>query len=231
MSRAKARSAEQFAKLTGYRFKNSDLLIDAITHSSHQSSGRKDYERLEFLGDRILGMVVAEQLYKRYPQADEGMLARQFTFLVRKGTCALVAKDMGLADLMRAGPSMESKQTRSSNRMLGDACEAILAAIYFDGGFSAVRKFILEHWKPYFDKATAAPRDPKTRLQEWALAQGLALPKYIEISREGPDHEPMFVIEVYVAGYDPVRGQASSKRKGEQVAAQMFIDREQITHK
>jgi ribonuclease-3 len=231
VTKVSVRSAEKFAELTGYRFKDDELLMDAITHSSHNSSGRKDYERLEFLGDRILGMVVAEQLYKRYPQADEGMMARQFTYLVRKGTCTLVAKDMGLSELMRAGRSMEGKQTRSSNRMLGDACEAVLAAIYFDSGFAAVRKFILRYWKPYLDKASAAPRDPKTRLQEWALAKGLALPQYKEISREGPDHEPMFIIEVSVPGYEPVRGQATSKRRGEQLAAETFIERQRIKHK
>ena len=225
------RSAEKFLTLTGYQFQNAQLLGDALTHSSHRSGAAKSYERLEFLGDRVLGMVIAEWLYADQPDADEGRMARQFTFLVRKGTCTQIAKEIGLPQLLRAGRSADGKQVAANSRMLGDACEAVLAAIYLDSGLQAVKDFILQHWKSHFEKARAAPRDPKSRLQEWALAKGLEIPTYTAISREGPDHQPQFVIEVSLSGYDPATGQASSKRRGEQIAAENFIAEHRIKQK
>ncbi len=223
MAKTSTSNAETFERLTGYRFKNTDLFSLSLTHPSLRSGARNHYQRLEFLGDRVLGMVIAEWLYSNQPRADEGAMARQFNFLVRKGTCTQVARDLQLGALIKTGPSAGGGKIRSNDRMLGDACEAVIAAVYLDGGMTPARDFILAAWAPYLERSHAAPRDPKSRLQEWALSQGLAIPDYTVVSREGPDHEPEFAVEVCVQGYDPTKGVAKSKRGGEQDAAEKFI--------
>ncbi len=221
-------AASRFAGYTGYEFIDNGLLATALTHGSHRASGKADYQRLEFFGDRILGLVIAEWLYRNQPKADEGKMARQFTHLVRKDTCAEVARALRLDEIMRSGPGIDNLSGKAGTKILGDVCEAVIAAIYLDSGFDAARSFVLRHWQEHFETAIAAPRDAKSRLQEWALAKGLDLPGYRELSRSGPDHSPNFEIEVSVNGYDPATASASSKRNGEQAAASAFIKRERI---
>jgi ribonuclease-3 len=218
-----ASSAKTFERIAGYRFKNTDLFELSLTHPSLRGGAKNHNERLEFLGDRVLGLVISEWLYLNQPKADEGSLARQLNFLVRKGTCTKVAKDLQLGEIIRAGTGSGGAKLKSNDRMLGDACEAVIAAVYLDGGLEPARAFILEAWAPYLAQSQAAPRDPKSRLQEWALAKSLPLPVYKVVSREGPDHEPLFVVEVSIDGHDSAIGEAQSKRRAEQKAAEGFI--------
>ncbi len=219
-------SIEAFCEKIGYTFKDLDLLDRALTHASHASSGRKDYERLEFLGDRVLGLVAADELYRRFPRNPEGMLARRFVVLVRQDTCAEVARELGLAELIRKGH--RAGGLANNPRVLGDACEALIAAIYLDGGLEPAKDFILRYWKPFFDRAAKIDKDPKTALQEWALGEGLPLPAYIEEKRSGPDHAPSFVMTVEVEGLASAVGEGPSKRSAEQSAAEAFLSREGI---
>jgi len=224
-----SRSPEAVGALSeriGYTFKDPDLLDRALTHASHVTSGRKDYERLEFLGDRVLGLVAAEELYQRFPRNPEGMLARRFVVLVRQDTCAEVARELGLAEHLRKGH--RAGGLTNNPRVLGDACEALIAAIYLDGGLEPAREFILRYWQPYFERAAKIDKDPKTALQEWALGEGRPLPAYIEEKRSGPDHAPSFVMTVEVEGMSPAIGEGPTKRSAEQSAAESFLLRQGI---
>jgi ribonuclease-3 len=224
-----ARSPEAVRSLSeriGYEFKDRELLERALTHASHLSSGRKEYERLEFLGDRVLGLVAAEELYRRFPKSPEGMLARRFVVLVRQDTSAEVARELGLAEHIRKGH--RAGGLVNNPRVLGDACEALIAAIYLDGGLEPARDFILRCWTPYLERAAKIDKDPKTALQEWALGEGLPLPAYIEERRSGPDHAPSFVMTVEVEGLPSAVGEGPTKRGAEQTAAEAFLLRQGI---
>ncbi|MGE0212321.1 MAG: ribonuclease III [Parvibaculaceae bacterium] len=210
----------------GHTFKDLDLLDRALTHASHLTTGRKDYERLEFLGDRVLGLVAAEELYNRFPRSSEGMLARRFVVLVRQDACAEVARELGLPDYIRKG--QRAGGLANNPRVLGDACEALIAAVYLDGGLEAARGFILRYWQPFFERAAKIDKDPKTALQEWALGAGLPLPAYIEETRSGPDHAPIFVMSVEVEGLEAATGEGPTKRSAEQNAAEAFLARQGI---
>ena len=210
----------------GHEFRDMALLDRALTHASHLTTGRKDYERLEFLGDRVLGLVAAEELYSRFPRSPEGMLARRLVVLVRQDACAEVARELGLPDYIRKGH--RAGGLANNPRVLGDACEAIIAAIYLDGGLEAARGFILRYWEPFFERAAKIDKDPKTALQEWALGSGLPLPAYIEETRSGPDHAPVFVMSVEVEGLENATGEGPTKRTAEQNAAEAFLTREGI---
>ncbi len=219
--------AELFADRTGYRFRRPDLLEQALTHSADKMSKGfvRGYERLEFLGDRVLGLVIAEELYNRFPESDEGRLARQFNHLVRKEACAEIARDLGLGRLMRTGETTQRQQAEASQNVLGDLCEAVIAAIYLDSGLEAARKFIISLWEPLFARYRDAPRDPKSALQEWAAARSLPAPSYREVSRSGPDHDPCFVMEASIEGLGAAQGKGGSKRKAEQAAARALMER------
>lgn len=222
--------ADRFQARTGYRFKDDRLLQQALTHSSHADGTSKDNERLEFLGDRVLSLVIAQALYERFPHADEGDMALRLNAAVRKQACASVAQELGLDDMMRglAGNRAANRHVFSSKNVLGDACEAVLAAIYLDGGQEVARKFILEHWAEMLEQGGKARKDPKSALQEWALGRGLPTPVYEEVSRQGPDHAPSFVMSVAIKGNGKETGTATSKRAAEQQAAESFLNNRNI---
>ena len=217
--------AEKFTQATGVRFHNPALLAQALTHSDDAGIGRpgaaqaRDYERLEFLGDRVLGLVVAEELFRRYPQEGEGLLARRLNQLVRRETCAEVARRLGLHEMMITAKTAERRQVQASQKVLADLCESVIAAIYLDQGLEAARNFIISHWQELFARHADAPRDAKSALQEWAAARRLPPPAYREVTRSGPDHAPLFTVAVAVEGLGEARGQGPSKRTAEQDAA------------
>ena len=215
----------QFSTNIGYEFKDPGLLITALTHSSMSSATRSDNERLEFLGDRVLGLVMAQALLDVDNKASEGQLAPRFNALVRKETCADVARSIGLGDMLKLGRSEMISGGLRKEALLGDAMEAVIAAVYRDGGFAAAQRLILQLWNTRITSVKADARDPKTALQEWAQARKGAPPKYIELSRFGPDHAPLFEIEVQLHSGQAAQAKAGSKRQAEQAAAQLMLER------
>ncbi len=214
----------------GYEFKDQSLLARAMTHSSacDRGSSSTSNERLEFLGDRVLGLVVADMLLRAYSASDEGELALRFNALVRKETCAEVAVelDLGQALFMSAGETQAGGRQNPS--ILGDACEAVIAAIFLDGGFDAAHGFIERWWRERLLHLKKPPRDAKSALQEWAQALKLPTPDYVLVERSGPDHAPRFIYSVEVENMAPVSGEGSARRIAEQVAARAFLVRENI---
>ena len=215
----------------GHRFKNVGLLDEALTHASAgvALSGR-DNERLEFLGDRVLGLVITELLIETYPHEPEGGLAPRLNALVRKETLAEVALAIGVATQIRLAVQDEVRPRtgKPAPAILADACEALIAALYLDGGLKAARRFIEAHWLARLQALAQVPRDAKTMLQEWAQGRGLAPPVYRLLSREGPDHAPSFTVSAEVAGLAPATADGASKRAAEQAAAAVILRREGI---
>ncbi|WP_204113012.1 ribonuclease III [Shimia biformata] len=207
----------------GHRFARPELLVRAVTHSSMSSPNRDDNQRLEFLGDRVLGLVMAEALLGKDRGATEGQLAPRFNALVRKEACADVARQIDLGDALKLGRSERMSGGRRKQALLGDAMEAVIAAVYLDAGFDAARAMILRLWGERIDKVEADARDPKTSLQEWAQARGQTPPTYTEVSRSGPDHAPVFTIEVTLDDGTSQRASAGSKRQAEQSAARALL--------
>ncbi len=217
-------------RVIGYQFSDPSLLVEALTHSSYHGKARgTDNERLEFLGDRVLGIMVADELFKRFPFDKEGALARRYNTLICRPTCAAIAREIKLGDHLRLGRSEQptgAGQVKSA--LLANACEALLGALYLDGGTEAIRPLFDRHWLPRFEETSGIRRDSKTALQEWAQGLGLPLPRYDVVDQTGPDHAPAFVIAVSVEGYEAVSAQGSSKRKGEQAAATAFMERHSL---
>lgn len=212
-----------------HRFRDVSLLERAVTHSSLSGSGTvRDLERLEFLGDRVLGLMTAETLWRRFPDYSEGDMAPRLNALVRKETCAKAARAIGLADALRMSVSEEDAGGRDKDAILGDACEALLGALYVDGGLKAAQKVFELYWGANFDKLAARFMDAKTALQEWAQSERKNAPVYKTISTEGPAHAPVFLVEAIVAGLKPARGEAGSKRAAQMLAAQAILLREKI---
>jgi ribonuclease-3 len=207
----------------GHDFGRPELLIQALTHPS--MAGGAHNQRLEFLGDRVLGLVIAEALVARDPEATEGQLAPRLNALVRKETCAEIAAALDLGGAMRMGRSEMLSGGRRKTALLGDAMEAVIAAIYLDGGLEAARAVILAHWGPRLAAADALGRDAKTLLQEWAQARGLPPPAYVDLGREGPDHAPVFSVEARLADGRAAEGRAPSKRAAQQRAAEALLAR------
>ncbi len=220
-----AADLQTFQDRIGYRFNDPALLVQAVTHSSLSSATRPDNQRLEFLGDRVLGLVLAEALLGADPGATEGQLAPRFNALVRKESCAAVAREVGLGEVLKLGRSEMMSGGRRKEALLGDAMEAVIAAVYIDGGFDAARGMILRLWGDRVGRVEADARDAKTALQEWAQARGQVPPVYVEIAREGPDHAPVFTIEVRLAGGESERSSAGAKRQAEQAAAKALLAR------
>ena len=218
-----SRDLSEFAARIGHDFRKPELLIRALTHGSVSSPTRPDNQRLEFLGDRVLGMVIAEALFRADPEAAEGKLAPRYNALVRKEACAAVARDIGLGDVLKLGRSETLSGGRRKLALLGDAMEAVIAAVYLDAGFDAARAMVLRLWKERIESVAEDARDAKTALQEWAQARGLAPPKYVEVARSGPDHAPVFTIEARLDGHPPARAEAASKRGAEQAAAGQLL--------
>jgi len=210
----------------GYVFQDKELALRALTHSSFGDGRRKtpDYERLEFLGDRILGLMTAEKLFFMSTEK-EGALARRLNALVRKETCARIARHIGIGDALLLSPSEERQGGRDKNSILGDACEAIIGAIYIDGGFSAAQAFYDIHWKDDIEAVTnKSMKDPKTALQEKASVANKSLPIYTTLNRSGPDHKPLFVIQVEVEGIGQATGTGKSKKDAERFAATHLLE-------
>ncbi len=214
-----------FETRIGHSFATSELLLRAVTHASLSSPTRPDNQRLEFLGDRVLGLVMSEALLNADLAATEGQLAPRFNALVRKETCAEIARDIGLGDVLKLGRSEMLSGGRKKDALLGDAMEAIIAAVYLDGGFDAARALILRLWGTRIGAVEQDARDPKSSLQEWAQARAMPPPAYTEIGRDGPDHAPMFTVEVRLENGTFERGKAGSKRIAEQMAARALLTR------
>ena len=213
-----------------YHFKSRSLLDRALTHASTRTDKKPadDNERLEFLGDRVLGLTIAELLLELDPAASEGALARRFNRLVRKDACAQIGRNLDLGPALKLSTSEEESGGRDKDTILADAVEALLAAVFQEAGFPVVREIVRRLWSPLLSGLPETATDPKSALQEWAQGQGKALPVYIEISREGPDHAPRFTTEVQISGLRPARGIGASKRIAEQAAATAVLGREGV---
>ena len=213
----------RFQTRLGYRFKQPSGLIEAVTHASKGSSTRRDYQRLEFLGDRVLGLVMAEALLAHDKKASEGQLAPRYNALVRKETCADVARQLGLGDALKLGRSEMLSGGRRKQALLGDAMEAVIAAVYLDAGFVVAKEMVLRLWGPRIGTVDADARDAKTTLQEWAQARAMPPPVYALAGRSGPDHAPQFTITVTLRDGRSAQASAGSKRQAEQAAAQSLL--------
>lgn len=208
----------------GYSFRDARLLELALTHRSlTRDGGDISNQRLEFLGDAVLGLVIADMLYQLFPTEAEGDLSKRLVSLVNGEQLADIAQTLKLGEqlLMSGGEEEQGGRTNRSN--LEDACEALLGAIYRDGGLEAARAVVDRFWRPYAEKMKAPPKDAKTTLQEWVQARGLPLPEYALISADGPSHAPLFVVEVRVNGHEPIRAEAGVKKTAERLAAEKLL--------
>ena len=219
----KSESIRSFEQRLGHQFSDLSLLIEALTHSSIASEARKDNQRLEFLGDRILGLVMAEALLETDQLASEGTLAPRFNALVRKEACADVARQINLGGVLKIGRSEMLSGGRRKDALLGDGMEAVIAAIYKDGGFEVAKKIIIELWGDRIKNVKGDARDAKTMLQEWAQARGQNPPKYQVMSQSGPDHAPDFCVKVLLESGETADALAGSKRQAEQMAAKSLL--------
>jgi len=223
---------EELERRIGYSFVDRDLLERALTHASVGDGARevRHNERLEFLGDRVLNLCAAERLMALDPDSREGEMSRRLANLVNYHACARAAHRAGLPDALRLSASATKVGARKSDAVLGDACEAMMAALYIDGGLETAKAFFLKFWAVEFEDIDAPrTKDPKTQLQEWAQGLGLPLPDYEIISREGPAHAPLFVIEVQVEGFSAERGEGGSRQAAEKSAAlTMLLKREGV---
>jgi len=228
MTRAKPELADLEARI-GHVFVDTGLAERALTHVSAPSTsgpGRtQSYQRLEFLGDRVLGLVVSEMLYEEFPDASEGDLSVRLARLVRRETCAEAAEawDVGPHVVMGQGEARAGGRKKAA--ILSDICESLIGAVFLDAGFAAARAVVRRFWEPRMRADSDPIQDAKTAVQEWAQARALSTPRYTEVERSGPAHLPHFIMQVELEGYDPERGEASSKRAAEQAAARAFLDR------
>jgi len=210
----------------GHRFADPSLLATALTHMSAEDSRLASYQRLEFLGDRVLGLSVAELLFRQFPQSEEGNLSRRLADLVRKETCAEVALGWNLGQFMRLGEGEILGGARKNKAILADACEAIIGAVFIDGGYEAARALVERAFGERMLKPVRPLRDAKTALQEWAQGKGYPTPTYSERGRSGPDHAPVFVVAAKITGLADAEARGPSKRLAEQAAAETFLKRE-----
>lgn len=207
----------------GYVFKAPALLVQAVTHASMSSANRDDNQRLEFLGDRVLGLVMADALLALDTTASEGQLAPRFNALVRKETCADVARQIDIGAVLKLGRSEMISGGRRKQALLGDATEAVIAAVYLDGGYGAAKELVLRLWRDRIEAVDEDARDPKTALQEWAQARRLKPPVYVETARTGPDHAPVFTIAARLESGAEACATAGSKRQAQQAAAAALL--------
>ncbi|RYG91590.1 ribonuclease III [Loktanella sp. IMCC34160] len=216
---------QAFADRLGHGFSRPEFLVRALTHPSMTSPNRDNNQRLEFLGDRVLGLVMAEALFTADRGATEGVLAPRFNALVRKEACAEVAQQIDLGAVLKLGRSETKSGGRRKIALLGDAMEAVIAAVYLDAGYDAARDVVLALWRDRIDGVEEVAQDAKTALQEWAQARGEQPPRYIEVAREGPDHSPVFTIEVRLQSGATEQARAGSKRQAEQSAAKALLEK------
>ena len=227
MSRkAKDKDRAALEERIGYHFADKAVFERALTHISALSGGAtraNSYQRLEFLGDHVLGLVISDMLYRAFPRANEGELSRRLSDLVRKETCAEVARAMDLGPALKLGNSESHAGGRLRATILADACEALVGAVFIDGGYEAADKLVEKFWKARMLKPLRPLRDPKTMLQEWAQARALPTPAYQELARTGPHHNPKFSVAVVLPGRPPAEGTGTSKRAAEQAAAAAML--------
>ena len=214
--------------LIGYVFTDKDRLDRAITHASARPGKGVNYERLEFLGDRVLGLCVAEMLFRTFREAKEGELSVRLNQLVSAESCAAVSDDLGLHRFIRTGADVKKLTGKAMLNVRADVVESLIAAIYLDGGLEAARSFILSNWEGRAARAEGARRDAKTELQEWAHAKFGVTPNYRVDERSGPDHDPRFTVTVEIRGVSPETGIDRSKRAAEQAAATKILEREGV---
>jgi ribonuclease-3 len=211
----------------GHKFARAELLGVALTHASAAagSNGQsvENYERLEFLGDRVLNLVVAQHLLKRFPEEKVGQLARRHAALVSEEALADVARRAGIGEFIRLSAGEAVTGGRNNPAILADCCEAVIAALYLDGGFKAAERFVVKFWRPLLDSTPRPPKDPKTALQEWTQSRGLPLPSYTTVTQSGPDHDPTFTVRAEVKGLPAATATGRSKRLAEQIAAQVIL--------
>jgi ribonuclease-3 len=227
---AKAANAAIEARI-GHKFSDPALLTTALTHVSALKAARKrsdSYQRLEFLGDHVLGLVVSDMLFRAFPSADEGELSKRLADLVRQESCVDVAKSLALVDDIKLGAVGAGASARLRKSVLGDICEAVIGAVFLDGGYGAAAQFVERNWTERMRKPRRPLRDPKTVLQEWAQGKGLPTPVYREIERTGPHHDPQFRVAVDLPGLAPAEGVGNNKRAAEKVAASVMIEREGV---
>lgn len=224
---ASADTAEALAGCLEYQFRDPALLEQALTHPSAagaRGAAVASYERLEFLGDRVLGLVVADLLLDAFPKEPEGALARRHAFLVSREALAEVARGLGLGAYLRMSKGEADSGGRDNPAMLADVCEALIGAMYRDAGLATAYTFVTRHWTPLLHQNRKPPQDAKTALQEWAQARGLPLPNYSERARSGPPHDPRFTVAVQLSGHGEMTGEGRSKRLAEQTAARRMLD-------
>lgn len=228
----KARKFKDLERKLGYKFKDERSLECALTHASVRGGKpvRADNERLEFVGDRVLGLAIAGFLNERFPTAKEGELARRYNGLVRGETCARIGRMLDIGPKLVLSEAEATSGGRDKDTILADAVEAILGAIFIEAGFDVARDVVMRLWEPQLvdQKPQMVAADPKTALQEWAQGRGLNLPQYSVVAREGPDHAPLFTAEVKIRSLEPARGEGASKRLAEQAAAASLLEREGV---
>ncbi|MEK9725740.1 MAG: ribonuclease III [Rhodospirillaceae bacterium] len=210
-------------KRLGHAFAHPDLLRQALTHASATADRLQSNERLEFLGDRVLGLVVARMLYAAFPDEPEGDLGYRFTALARRESLARVAAEIELGDFITMSDGERETGGAEKDGLLANACEALIAALYLDGSLAAAEAFVERYWTPLLAEDHRPRKDAKTALQEWAQANGHALPRYETVDQSGPDHEPIFRVRVKIGDVAPETGEGSSKRAAEQAAAERLL--------
>jgi ribonuclease-3 len=216
-----------FAASQGLIFDDPGLLETALTHPSAASGtrgARPSYQRLEWLGDRVLGLVLAERLYRAYPNEEEGPLARRMAALASEPSLVRVARVVDLGRYLIVDAGEERNHGRENAANLADACEAVIGALYLDGGLEAARGFIETRWAPLIAEQIAPPKDPKSALQEWTQARGIGLPRYRMVNSSGPDHRPLFTISVEVDGHGAAQAEGGGKREAEAKAARRMME-------
>jgi len=218
--------ADGLSRTLGHRFERPELLEEALTHVSAPGAGGQSYQRLEFLGDRVLGLAIAEMLHGTFPGAPEGELSRRFAELVRRESCAEIALSWDVGPHIRLGAGEAQSGERRNNAILADVCEAIIGAVFLDGGYEAAKDLVGRSFKDLLEAPRRPLRDPKSALQEWAQGQGLPAPTYALVEQTGPDHAPKFRIMVKVKGRESEFGVGASKRIAEQAAARSLLQRE-----
>ena len=216
---------KEISKLLDYQFKNNRLLEEALTHASARKSSKVNNERLEFLGDRVLGLVIAEELLTKNPNSTEGEVATYYNSLVKKETCAFIAKEIGLENLLTLGKSVKRTNDRQKDKILGNAIEALIGAIFLDAGFDTSKQLVLKVWRKRIDIVRDIEAHAKTALQELLQSKGQEPPTYKQISRTGPDHDPDFCVEVVLGSGLNAIGNGSTKRMAETKAAEQVLEK------
>jgi ribonuclease-3 len=224
---ARVAAVAELERRIGHAFSDRALLERALTHGSVTKGSARvdDNERLEFLGDRVLNLIVAERIMALQPDASEGALSKLMNQLVNYHACAEAARRAGLRDALRVDASATKIGARDNDRVLGDGCEALIAALYIDAGLPAARDFVLTFWAEAFEHLDAPAKDPKTLLQEWAMARGLSVPAYQVVKQEGSAHEPLFTVQVSLPDLEPSTAKGGSKREAEKLAAALMYAR------